>query len=266
MENKNISNDALETEITTLDNETTDFSDIGTEKSITVRKLVTAFNDAVVAGNASLIASTEQMLSTAIKELNEEEKSVQLNNWAELSDSLIACLTSGGTYTLTGVKKDKDLGTVEIVGKSAIVDLKDLFKVKQTAFADRNWLAYSEAANIAIRDYIAKIMKIGTFTEKLAGFKLSATAAMLGITVKDMSSAKGTTSALQKVVDSMMGKVDGKSRYAVESEDAEAFRYNYSQWGNKAINSVSLNMEATFRKNLTRILVKMVNNLEYIGE
>ena len=266
MADQKIIDNTLENGNTMLDGESSDFSESGTEKSNAVRTLVTAFNDAVTAGNASLIASNEQLLTTALKELNEEEKSVQLNNWAGLSDSLLGCLESGGTYSLTGVKKDKDLGTVELVGKSAIVDLKDLFKVKQAAFADRNWLAYSEAANIAIRDYIAKIMKISTFTEKLAGFKLSATAAMLGITVKDMSTAKGTTSALQKVVDSIMGKVDGKSRYYVESEDAEAFRYNYSQWGNKAINSVSLNMEATFRKNLTRILVKMVNNLEYIGE
>jgi hypothetical protein len=104
-------------------------------------------------------------------------------------------------------------------------------------------------------------MGIKTFTEKLSGFKLSATAKMLKISVTDMKTAKGTKAALQRVVDSILG-----AGYTVTCEDAEGFRYNYSQWGNKAINSVSLSMETSFRKQLTRIMVRIVSELEYIGE
>jgi len=222
--------------------------------------LLSSYNDALVAGNTTLTNSIKATLDIAIKELNEEEKSAQLNGWAETEKPVLSCLLDGGTFGLTGIKKDKDTEMLTLIGKSQIVDLKDLFKVKMEAFADRNWLAYSEAANIAIRDFIASVMGIRTMTEKLAGFKLSATAAMLGIGVKDMKTAKGCQAALQKVVNSI---IEG---YTVSAEDAEAFRYNYSQWGNKSITGVSLSMEASFRKMLTRILVKIVNDMEYVGE
>ena len=225
------------------------------------KELVTTFNTAVVEENTSLMVSTEAAIKDTLKALNDEEKAAQLQNWAESEKPVHTCLTEGGTFALTSVKRDKDVGTLEISGKSAIVDLKELFKVAPNAFADKRWMAYTEAANIAIRDYIAKVMGIKTFTEKLAGFKLSATAKMLNISVGDMKTAKGTRTALQSVVDSIIGE-----GYTVTSEDAEAFRYNYSQWGNKAINSVSLSMEASFRKQLTRIMVRIVNELEYMGE
>ena len=232
-----------------------------TQVATKFKELVVTFNDAVIDGNTAVMVTTEKALKEALKALNDEEKSNQLQAWASSEKPVLTCLTEGGTFSLTSVKRDKDVGTLEISGKSAIVDLKELFKIAPNAFADKRWMAFTEAANIAIRDYIAKVMGIKTFTEKLAGFKLSATAKMLGIDEKDMRTAKGTKSALQKVVDSILG-----TGYTVTSEDAEAFRYNYSQWGNKAINSVTLSMEASFRKQLTRILVRIVNEMEYMGE
>ena len=232
----------------------------GTEKSIAVRTLVESHNDAVAAGNATLTATIKLTLDKALKELNEEERTTQLNGWAGTEKPVLSCLTDGGVFGLTGLKKDKDTELITLVGKSQIVDLRDLFKVKMDAFADKNWLAYSEAANIAIRDFIATVMGIRTMTEKLTGFKLSATAQMLGISAKDMKTAKGCQAALQKFVNSI---IEG---YTVSAEDAEAFRYNYSQWGSKSITGVSLSMEVSFRKMLTRILVKIVNEMEYVGE
>jgi len=234
---------------------------LDTETARKFKELVIAYNNAVIEENVSLAVQSEKALAETLKALNTEEKAAQLQTWAESQSPVLTCLTEGGTFSLTSIKRDKDLGTVEISGKSAIVDLKELFKIAPNAFADKRWMAFTEAANISIRDYIAKVMGIKTFTEKLAGFKLSATAKMLGIAEKDMRTAKGTRSALQKVVDSIVG-----GDYTVTSEDAEAFRYNYSQWGNKAINSVSLSMEASFRKQLTRIMVRIVNELEYMGE
>lgn len=243
-----------------LDNSVEAFA-LDTEAARKFKELVVTFNNAVIEENVSLMVQTEKALKEALKALNDEEKAAQVQAWAASTTPVVTCLTEGGVYALTSVKRDKDVGTIEISGKSAIVDLKDLFKVAPTAFAEKTWMAHTEAANIAIRDYIAKVMGIKTFTEKLSGFKLSATAKMLKISVTDMKTAKGTCSALQRVVDSILG-----TGYTVTSEDAEAFRYNYSQWGNKAINSVSLSMEATFRKQLTRIMVRIVNDMEYMGE
>lgn len=225
------------------------------------KQLVTEFNAAIIDENAALAVATEKLLRDALKALNDEEKAAQLNLWAGAEEPVLACLLDGGTFALTSIKRDKDIGTIEISGKSAIVDLKELFKVVPQAFANQLWAAYAEAANIAIRDYIANVMGIKTMTEKLSGFKLSATAKMLGIDAADMKSAKGTKAALQKVVDSILGE-----GYTVTAEDAEAFRFNYASWGNKAINSVGLSMEATFRKMLTRIMYRIVNDVEYIGE
>ena len=59
---------------------------------------------------------------------------------------------------------------------------------------------------------------------------------------------------------------DGKPRFVVTAEDAEAFRYTYATWGSQGVLSVKFGVEATFRKILTRILVRIVNNLEYSGE
>jgi hypothetical protein len=252
--------DAMEAQEADTLNSENEVTTTETEKSIAVRTLIAAHNDALVAGSTALTATIKTTLDKAIKELNEEEKSVQLNGWADTEKPVLSCLTDGGTFGLTGIKTDKDTGMITLVGKSQIVDLKELFKVKMDAFVDRNWLAYAEAANIAIRDFIASVMNIRTMTEKLAGFKLTATAAMLGIGAKDMKTAKGCQAALQKVVNSI---IEG---YTVTVEDAEAFRYNYSQWGSKSITGVSLSMEATFRKTLTRILVKIVNKMEYVGE
>lgn len=242
-------------------NNTVEAFALDTEATRKFKELVATFNNAVIEENISLMVQTEKVLKEALKAVNDEEKAAQVQAWADSAKPILTCLTEGGVYALTSIKRDKDVGTIEISGKSAIVDLKDLHKIAPTAFAEKTWMAYTEAANIAIRDYIAKVMGIKTFTEKLAGFKLNATAKMLKISAGDMKTAKGTKAALQRVVDSILG-----TGYTVTCEDAEAFRYNYSQWGNKAINSVSLSMEASFRKQLTRIMVRIVNDLEYMGE
>jgi len=242
-----------------LENEM-DVFEVDSETSKVFKELVQKFNDAVVDEDTTAMMQIDKMLKDALKALNDEEKAAQLNIWAQSEKPVLTCLLDGGTFALTSMKRDKDTGTIEISGKSAIVDLKDLFKVAPDAFAHKHWMAYAEAANVAIRDYIASVMKIKTFTEKLSGFKLSATAQMLGINAADMKTAKGTRAALQKVVDSIVAE------YTVTAEDAEAFRFNYSTWGNKAINSVSLSMEVSFRKMLTRILVRIVNEMEYVGE
>ena len=230
------------------------------EKALAFQKAIERYNEEIDLETAK-IAEYEQAVQTTLKLLNEEEKATQLESWASTDKPVIACLHNGGTYALTSVSRDKDTGYMNISGKAAIVDLKDLWMVKKEAFAEKNWVLFAEAANVAIRDYIASIMGIKVFTEKLAKFKLSASASVLGITAKDMKTAKGTKIALQKVVNSILG-----TGYEVTTEDAEAFRYNYSQWGNKSITSVSMCIESNFRKQLTRLLYRIVNEAEYIGE
>ena len=232
-----------------------------TEASLNVKRLVLEFNGAVEAEDAVQMQLIEPQLKEALKLLNSEERAAQLTAWAGTEKPVESVLRSGGEYALTALSKHKDMGTYELDGKTDIVDLADLFRLVPKAFANHNWLAYTEAANIAIRDYIVNVMKIKTMSEKHTAFKLSVAASALGITMKDMRTAKGSKGALQKVVDSILG-----SGYIVEDEDGEALRLNYSAWGNKAITSVALCMEARFRKQLTRILVRIVNDLEYSGE
>ena len=227
----------------------------------TVKQLVQAYNSAVETENAGVMQVIEPQLKEAMKLLNDDERAAQLVAWASSENPLISVLSGAcGVYTLTALTKHKEMGTYELTDKTDIVDLFDLFKLAPQAFAKRDWIAYAEAANIAIRDYIANVMKI-TMSEKLAKFKLSIAAKALGITEKDMRTAKGTKGALQQVVDAICG-----SGFTVASEDAEALRLAYASWNNKSTTSVTLPMEVRFRKQLTRILVRIVNELEYSGE
>ena len=237
------------------------------EKSVLFRNLVHAFNEQVAEGNMTLASQTDVALTDAMKKLNAEEKSDQIQNWLATPDPIVSVLQDGGTYKLTGIKRNKETGMIDdIIVKPAIVDLRDVYMANKAIVADQRWLAYCEAANVAIRDFMVKVMGIKHMTDKLKGFQLSATSKMLGIAEKDMKTAKGCTGALQKVVNSIFGLIDGKPRFEVTAEDAEAFRYTYASWGNQGVVNVKLSMEATFRKSLTRILVRIVNEIEYAGE
>ena len=237
------------------------------ENALLVRSLVSAYNEHVTDGNMALATQVDVQLTDAIKKLNAEEKSEQVQSWLASQDPILTALQDGGTYRLTGVKRNKETQLIDdITIKPAIIDLRDLYMAKRDIVADNRWLAYCEAANVAIRDFMVKVMGVRHMTDKLKGFQLSETARMLGIKEDNMKTAKGTQSALQKVINSIFGLVDNKPRFIVSAEDAEAFRYTYAKWGNKGVLSVSYSIEATFRKTLTRILVRIVNNLEYTGE
>jgi len=238
-------------------------ADSQTEASIRVRTLVGQYNDAVTNDNMSLATTLDAQLQEAIKALNSEERTVQITNWLGTSDPVVSALIDGGTYRLTAVKRNKETGLIDdIIVKTAVIDLRDIYVVNKAVFRDQNWLAYCEAANVAIRDFMVKVLGIKHMTDKLKGFQLTATSKMLGISMAAMKTAKGCTGALQKVIDSIFGA----DRYTVTTEDAEAFRYTYATWGTQNTLSVKLSIEATFRRTLTRILVRIVNDLAYTGE
>jgi len=233
------------------------------EKSIVVRTLVAQYNDAVANGDMAVATSLDKQLLEALKALNAEERATQIENWLGTSDPVVSALIDGGTYRLTAVKRNKETGLIDdIIVKTAVIDLRDIYMVNKTVFHDQNWLAYCEAANVAIRDFMVKVLGIKHMTDKLKGFQLTATSKMLGISIADMKTAKGCTGALQKVIDSIFGT----GRYTVTAEDAEVFRYTYATWGTQNALSVKLSIESTFRKILTRIMVRIVNELGYTGE
>lgn len=204
------------------------------------------------------IAQRKAELDLAIGELNTEEKA---NTIADFSASetpvLDACRV--GMYALTTAIKDKNGDGYTLGEKYEVIDLLDLSKTKPDAFKDAQWIYYAEALNHAVKDYIMAMQGITKKSKRLDDYKVSATAQILGITVKDMKTSKGMTAALQKVVDSI---VDGQT---ATSTDAEALRLNYSKWGS-AINGVSMPIEGSFRKQITRVLFRIVNNEEFIGE
>ena len=239
-----------------------------TEQAVTVHKLVMAINTAIIEEKLAIAKILDAVLKDALKLLNEEEEANQIQGWLAMEEPILNCLQQGGTYSLTAVKRDKDTGHIdEIVMKPAIVDLRELYMKNRKIVANNRWLMYCEAANMAIRDYMVRVMGIRKMSDKLTKFKLSAAAQGLGISEKDMRTAKGCQAALQKVVDAIFKLDDtGKARFTVTAEDAEVFRHTYAKWSNTTTLGVKLPFEATFRKTLTRILVRIVNNLEYEGE
>ena len=239
------------------------------DAAVAVHKLVMAVNTAIVEEKLALAKTLDAALGDALKLLNKEEEANQILGWLAMEDPILACLTvGGGTYSLTSVKRDKDTGMIdEIVMKPAIVDLRDVYMANTAIIANPKWLMYAEAANMAIRDYMVRGMGIKKMSDKLTKFVLEAAAKGLGISEKDMRTAKGCQAALQKVVNSIMGlDSEKKARFTVTAEDAEVFRHTYAKWSNSTTLGVKLPLEATFRKTLTRVLVRIVNNLEYVGE
>ena len=231
------------------------------------RSLVNTYNELVTAGNMVLATQTDAQLKDALKKLNAEEKAGQIQGWLATPEPIITVLQDGGTYRLTDVKRNKETLMIDdIVTKPTIVDLRDLHMANKEIVADNRWLMYCEAANALILNYLTKVMGIKQMTDKLKNFKLKMTSQLLEIKEADMKTAKGCLEALQKVTNSIFGLENNRPRFTVTTEDSEAFRYTYARWGNKTVTSVAFPIEATFRKILTRILVRIVNNLEYTGE
>lgn len=223
-----------------------------------VNSLLEALNATIGEGTEKEIAEAKFKLDEALKELNTEEKATTIADLAANEKPVYeACRV--GMYALTTIVKDDKGENFTLGEKYQVMDLYDLAKVKPDAFATKEWIYYAEALNHAIKDYILAMQGIKKKSDRLNNFKLSATAQILGIDVKDMKTAEGMTAALQKVVNSI---IEGQT---VTSEDAEALRLNYTRWGT-AINGVSMPIETSFRKQLTRVLFRMVNGEEYIGE
>ena len=269
IENAALANDILMQEAIEAELLDMEFEALETQSELAIqfRNLVIVYNEQVTAGNMALATQTDAMLKDVLKKLNANEKAVQVQTWLASPDPIVTALHDGGTYKLTNVKRNKETLMIDdIVIKPAIIDLRDLYMAKKEIVADNRWLAYCEAANVAIRDFMVKIMGVKHMTDKLKGFQLTATSKILGIKEADMKTAKGCQGALQKVVNSIFGMIDNKPRFIVTQEDAEAFRYTYASWGTQGVVSVKFSIEATFRKILTRILVRIVNELDYAGE
>lgn len=224
-----------------------------------VNTLLNALNAAISEENPdTVIAQIKTELDTAISVLNDEERATTL---ADLAASLMPVYETCrvGMYALTSIVKDKKGNGYSKGEKYEIIDLYDLAKVKPEAFKNPQWIYYVEALNHAVKDYILAMQGITKKSQRLSEFKLSATAQILGISVKDTKTNKGMTAALQTVVDTIL------CDQTVTNIDAEALRLNYSAWG-RAINGVVMPIETSFRKQITRILFRIINNEEFVGE
>jgi hypothetical protein len=225
-----------------------------TETRTNVEQLLEKLNAAIIDGVPAQIVEARHAFDEGLTKLNDEERGAQMTAWMTEESPVLAALKADGQYVLTCASKDKKADTFSLDVKTEIIDLAKEFD-GQAVFADKQWFVYAEALNHAIKDYLLKIGKIvpKKVSERLENFKLSATAKALGIGVDKVKTTKGLTDALQRVVNAII------PGFEVQPEDSEMLRLNYSKWG-KAPAAVSLSIESSFRKQLTRVLVAIVND------
>lgn len=232
-----------------------------TENTMKVNSLLEALNEAIKEGNNGEIARVKPLLETAIEELNAEEKAVEFAGLLGTENPALE-ICKKGFIMLTKLSNDKENGGFKLSEKMEVIDVCDIDKfTEKDIFASNKYGIYFEALNHAILGYMCKVMGIKQKSKKLEGFKLTATAQMLGIACDDMKTLKGMTAALQKVVATI------SSELKINSEDAQALTFNYSKWSSKSVNGISMAIEANFRRMVMRIMYKISNEgEEYIAE
>lgn len=226
----------------------------------TLQETVNSYNAAVDAGDYAEIMALDAQIKEGVKNLNAVERKTQLAFWAGQENPTMSCLKdSSGFYTLTATKRENETNYLTLEAKTSVVDLYDLYLVKPAVFG-KQWQVQVEALNFAVKDLIMEDLGITKVSERLAGYQKSAVVAQLGITAADLRNSETMTAGLNNVVQSIVGE-----SYNCRATDINAVKALYARQGKKT-NAVVLAVSARFRKQLTPILVNIVQELEYEGE
>lgn len=216
--------------------------------------------------NLADIAIMQAEVVSAITVLNAAEKAEDFSKLLTSENPALTAIKQGAV-TFTALKTPTEKAPdFSLSTKIEVIDLAELKAFADdnsekaiNIFADQRALTFAEGLNHLVLNYSANGMKIKRFAKKLDAFRIKNTADLLKVEPKQENTVKGIKQALQTVTDKIT------SGLKISDDDTVALLMNYSKWG-KELNGVSMPIEASFRRMLTRVLYKVANGTEFVGE
>lgn len=236
------------------------------------------YNKVINGDDAQAIATAEKAARDAIDAFNRAAQVTNYSHWLRMETPILAALQAGTVMQLAlKVKNDKERKSVECEPTQVIVHLSDFDKYAaekdQKVMNSATWRAAMEEARKVICGSCAlesqEETDIKAFAKAFdASFALAVSSARADCGTKTIDARytlNNCVRALQDVMDAVLYNDEtgnGKNKYRVLRSDMNVVRLTVAKRG-KSLHTISFPNAATFQKNVTDMLIRIVTNAKY---